>query len=185
MNSFTSGGPFVSIVRQVFSDLVQMFLVMSKLGTFNYVDHIFYSFLNCSHFPERFFIIKYSEKNSLSLQVSSVFWVQCLFIWVLFVWGVACWTQTWFYAQTFPWLGVMMMVCCCWVWRNCCRAFPVGVPLTFFRALFSVSMKHSACLLDLGWYGAIMIWLIWKISQNCVPLSNAKQSTPPNLANSL
>ena len=84
-------------------------------------------------------------------------------------------------------LGVIL-----YTWRNYCRAFPEGVPLAFFRLLFSVSTKWSACPLDLRWYGAIVIWLIGKVTQkslkspdvNCVPLSDTRQSTTPNLATS-
>ena len=88
--------------------------------------------------------------------------------------------------------GVLSLGVIRYTWRNCCRAFPMGVPLAFFRALFSVSTKRSVCPLNLGWYGAIVIWLIRKVSQkslkspdvNCIPLSDTRQSTTPNLVNS-
>ena len=77
---------------------------MSKLGALNYVDYISYSFFNCTHFPDIFIITKHQE-----------IFFSCLFAFFghsilssgicLFVWGVACRTQTWFYAQTLPWLG--------------------------------------------------------------------------------
>ena len=105
---FLFSGIAVSIVRLAFSDLAQMSLA-SELGTFNYVDHISISFLNCINFPERFII-----RKKISFSVGSSFWAQYFFVQVLFIWEVACRTQTWFYVQTLPRLGVMMMVCCRW-----------------------------------------------------------------------
>ena len=54
----------VSIVRRMWSDLIKMSLV-SKLKTFNFVDHSSYFFLSCIHFLEVFIITKYPEKNFL------------------------------------------------------------------------------------------------------------------------
>ena len=51
----------VSIFRQEFSDLVQMFLV-SKLGTLNYVDHI-----------SLFSIVSISQKDLLSTNIGENF----------------------------------------------------------------------------------------------------------------
>ena len=60
MTSFSSGGLLLASSDSHF--LLQMFL-LSKLGTFNYVDYISHSFLNS---PERFIIWKYPEKDFLS-----------------------------------------------------------------------------------------------------------------------
>ena len=48
-----------------------------------------------------------------------------------------------------------------YTWKNCWRAFSVGVALTFFKALFKVSTNRSACPLDRGWKEAVVIDLVW------------------------
>ena len=99
MTSLSSEGPLSASSKRHFSDLVQMFLV-SKLGTFNYVDHISYSFLNCNPFPRKTYHEISEKKNNFLSRLVAVFFffclfvLQCLFVWVLFVRGVACQTQT-------------------------------------------------------------------------------------------
>ena len=47
--------------------------------------------------------------------------------------------------------GVFTFGMILYTYKNCCRAFSVGVLQAFLRALFKVSTKRSARLFDLGW----------------------------------
>ena len=88
--------------------------------------------------------------------------------------------------------GVLLFGVILYTWRDCWRAFSVGVALTFFKALFKVSTNRSASPFNRRWNEAVVTWSIWYDSQkflnsldvNWLPLSDTMISTTPNLANS-
>ena len=56
--------------------------------------------------------------------------------------------------------GVLLFDVILYIWRNCWRAFSVGVALTFFKTLFKVSTIRSACPLDRGSNVIDLVWFV-------------------------
>ena len=146
---------------------------MSNLGIFNYVDHISVFFLNFTHL----FVTVFVRPGFVCLR-SSLSNTDLIL-------------HTYITSAGSNYDSMLSLSVIQYHWRNCCRAFPVGVPLTFFVALFSVSTKLSACCWTLDdmrrswydWSGRFTQTSLKSPDVNCVPLSDTRQSITPNLAN--